>query len=128
MRLSARSTAPSASLTCALRSADSVWLTAPRGSSTSSAGSASPTVSVRSSATLVSFGRPCRCRGGCRGAGRSLLAVLLVDLGLRLGEDLLLHLDAEVLVVVRPEVRIDHALVAHHGVRWTLGDHLALGH
>ena len=35
---------------------------------------------------------------------------------------------AEVLVVVRAEVGVDDALVAHHGVRRTLGDHLALGH
>src|SRR3954453_16560583 len=71
---------------------------------------------VCSSATTVPF----------RDNRRRLLGV--AQLGLRLRDDLLLHLLAEVLVVVRAEVRVYHALVAHHGVRRTFGDHLALSH
>ena len=42
--------------------------------------------------------------------------------------DLLLRLEGERLVVVRAEVGVDHALVAHHGLGGPLGDDLALGH
>src|SRR5918995_6301145 len=59
-------------------------------------------------------------------AGR-LAAVLGLELRLGRGDDLFLH-GAQVLVVVRAEVGVDHALVAHDGIGRALGDDLALRH